>query len=193
MDVASRHAAEVALLWLRSCVFWKQWYWIERTKQVIVIVMDLTCLLLHLPWNCSGACAICSFAKYFAKIVERKLTLGGYPLQDSCKIDFRRISSPISCCSSFLQMHTHVCLTCDTHHWLDQVNGTLLMKAIKISSVVSWFQLGLDLFLLIFIRLPISWTYNSGRSLWVGEFMRGSSTVAALVVCIRWCDAFTHC
>ena len=142
MDVASRHAAEVALLWLRSCVFWKQWYWIERTKQVIVIVMELTCLLLHLPWNCSGACAICSFAKYFAKIVEQKLTLGGYPLQDSCKIDFRRISSPISCCSSFLQMHTHVCLTCDTHHWLDQVNGTLLMKAMKISSVVSWFQLG---------------------------------------------------
>ena len=30
-------------------------------------------------------------------------------------------------------MHTHVCLTCDTYHWLDQVNGTLLMKARRIS------------------------------------------------------------
>ena len=49
IDLASSLAAQLALLWLRSCVFWKQWYW---------IVMDLTCLFLHLPWNSSGACAL---------------------------------------------------------------------------------------------------------------------------------------
>ena len=65
-------------------------------------------------------------------------------------------SGTFSCCSSVLQRHTHVCLTCVTYHWLDQVNGTLLMKAMKISSVVSWFQLGFDLSLFIFIRLSIS-------------------------------------
>ena len=102
--------------------------------------MDLTRLFLHLPWNCSGACA-------FSVLPEDIL---------SNILAYQPGSGTFSCCSSVLQMHTHVCLTCVTYHWLDQVNGTLLMKAMKISSVVSWFQLGFDLSLFIFIRLSIS-------------------------------------
>ena len=80
-------------------------------------------VILHLPWNCSGACA-------FSVLPEDIL---------SNILAYQSGSGTFSCCSSVLQMHTHVCLTCDTYHWLDQVNGTLLMKAMKISSVVSWF------------------------------------------------------
>ena len=95
------------------------------------------CFLKAVVLNCHGP-DMSVFA--FAMELFRRMCIfsfaGGYPVKHSCiSAWFRNIFM----CSSVLQMHTHVCLACDTYYWLDQVNGTLLMKAMKISSVVSWF------------------------------------------------------